>query len=44
MKFTGEMPDFDTVDEARRVAAAHGYKSRAACANNKGELEIVLRL
>ena len=44
-KFTGEMPDFDTVDEARRVAAAHGYKSRAKhFFNNKNELEIMLRL
>ena len=45
MKFTGETPDFDTVDEARRVAAAHGYKSRAKhFFNNKNELEIMLRL
>ena len=45
MKFTGEMPDFDTVDEALRVAAAHGYKSRAKhFFNNKNELEIMLRL
>ena len=45
MKFTGETPDFDTVDEARRVAAAHGYRVRAKhFFNNKNELEIMLRL
>ena len=45
MKFTGEAPDFDTVDEARRVAAAHGYRVRAKhFFNNKNELEIMLRL
>ena len=42
MKFTGDVPDFDAVDEARRAAAAHGYRCRAKhFFNNKNELSVM---
>ena len=44
MKFTGETPDFDTVDEARRSPPRTATNRGRSTFNNKNELEIMLRL
>ena len=43
MKFTGETPDFDAIDEARRAAETRGFRSRCMHHfSNKNEVSLML--
>ena len=43
MKFTGETPDFDAIDEARRAAESHNYRFRCMHVfSNKNEVSLML--
>ena len=43
MKFTGEEPNFDAIDEAVAAATQHGYRCRAMHHfSNKNEVSLML--